>query len=197
VTLRGAVPFAVALLALLIPAGAVARADDGAAVPKQQEKAKRKEKKPTPAPAKVFTDDDLKKYAEERAAKAKSEGDDSAQGTADSSQSYASAPEPDAPAQGDNRQVWADKARQARERVAAIETRMATLEARIAELRNDRGAAGAMDPFRLQTIQGEIQKATEEFEASRKERDQAQAALDAVIEDARREGVPAGWVREP
>jgi hypothetical protein len=175
------------------------QADGGAAAATPQDKAKRKEKKPpASAPAKVFTDDDLKKYADERAAKPKGEDGETGQPSADT-QVYAASPDasPAAEQDGAGKQVWNDKARGARDKVAEVEARIAALEARIAELRTDRGADGAMDPFRLQTIQVAIQAATAELDAARKDRDAAQAALDALIEDARRQGVPPGWVREP
>jgi hypothetical protein len=180
--------------ALLAPA---AFAADGPAPAAQAEKKKRKERKPaspSPAPPKVFTDDDLKKYSEERAGKAGEEGGEQAAGQ-ESSES--GSPIRPADEEYGGRQLWADRARQARDKITEAEERVAGLEARITELRTDRGASNAMDPQRLQTIQAEIQKATEELEATRKELQAAREGLEAVVEEARRQGVPAGWVREP
>ena len=190
------------LSAALLAPGALpsAFAGDGPAPAAQTDKKKRKERKPaspspTPAPARVFTDDDLKKYSEERASKAGEEGAE--QATAGQESSDTSSPIRPADEEFGGRQLWADRARQARDKITEVQERVAGLEARITELRTDRGASNAMDPTRLQTIQAEIQKATEELEAARKELQAARAGLDAVVEEARRQGVPAGWVREP
>ena len=190
--------------AMLAAAPAAVAADGGAAAAQPQEKKKKAQKKPaspapvrpsptptpTAAPARTFTDDDLKKYSEERAG-APAEGSSGTVGTADEPAGEA------ADQAHGGRQLWATRAREARENVAEAEAEVVALEQRIADLRNDRGAANAMDPFRLQTIQAEIQKATVALEAARGRVSARRTALDAILEDARRQGVPAGWVREP
>jgi hypothetical protein len=192
-----------AAVLLVGPAGS-AVADGGAAADAQAPaKRKRAPKKPasptaspTPSPkaAPAFTDDDLKKYSEERAGSGgttSSAGAESSSGDPGASTASGSDPE------RDRRVTWETRAREARENVAEAKALVAGLEQKIEALRTDRGAANALDPFRLQTLQAEIQKATAELDAARERVRTMQAALDAVVEDARRQGVPAGWVREP
>ena len=98
------------------------------------------------------------------------------------------------------RQHWETRAREARENLAEAQANVAELEQRITDLRTDRGAVSAdnaLDPFRLQTLQAEIQKATAQLEAARARARAMRAALEAVLDDARKQSVPAGWVREP
>jgi predicted nucleic acid-binding Zn-ribbon protein len=54
-----------------------------------------------------------------------------------------------------------------------------------------------MDPFRLQTIEAEIAKATAELDEARKELRSAREAQEALREEARRKGVPPGWLDQP
>jgi hypothetical protein len=195
--LPAAVAVALALGAVVpAPAGSL----DGPAPaeqPKDKETQKRAGKKPaspapSPKPARVFTDDDLKKYSEERAASGE---DASATGSTEPAGAEGSTSSGDADA--DRRQQWQRRAREARENVAEAEALVTALEQKITDLRVDRGADNAMDPFRLQTLQAEIQKATAELTAARDQAQSRRAALDAVLEDARRQGIPPGWVREP
>lgn len=165
--------------------------------PKDKEKQKRAGKKPaspapSPKPARVFTDDDLKRYSEERAASGE-------EASAADSAASASAEESTSSGGGDDerRPLWQRRAQEARENVAEAEALVAALEQKITDLRTDRGADNAMDPFRLQTLQAEIQKATAELTAAREQAQSRRAALDALLEDARRQGIPPGWVREP
>ncbi len=190
-------------LALLAGAASAAALDGPAPAepPKEteppKEKQKRAGKKPaspaaSPKPARAFTDDDLKKSAEERAASG--EEGSSSSGAGDGGAAETSAAED--PDQG-RRQLWQTRAREARENLAEAEALVAALEQKITDLRTDRGADNAMDPFRLQTQQAEIQKATAELASARERAQTRRAALEAVIEDARRQGIPPGWVREP
>jgi hypothetical protein len=178
--------------ALLAPA--VARSDaekPKRKEPQEQAAADRAGKPAGPARAKAYTDDDLKKYADERAARGESAS------SSDDTPLVEERPEPPDAESGESRQVWADRARAQRERIAAAQATLAEIEERIAALRNDREPTRVMEPFRLQAIEGEIRKATEELEAAKKELAEARAALEAVEQDARRRGVPAGWLREP
>jgi hypothetical protein len=188
-----------ALLAGLSPAPA-ARAEDGPPVAakdaKEGDKKKKKEKKPaSPAPRRVYTDEDLKDYREGRAG----QNAQPQSATAPGNETSDAPAETAAPAEEEHggRQVWADRAMSARERVGNAETRVEQLEARIAALRTDRGAERAMDPFRLQTIEAEIAKATAELDEARKELRSAREAQEALREEARRKGVPPGWLDQP
>jgi hypothetical protein len=149
-----------------------------------------KVKKPqAPAPPKSYTDDDLKKYEEERAANPASSSDDQPL--------VEDHPALEDGEGGEGRAFWVERLKAERDRIAAAETAMADLEEKIAALRNDRDPTRVMEPFRLQAIEADIAKATGELEAAKKELAQARAALEAVRQDARKRGVPNGWLREP
>lgn len=162
------------------------------AAAKAKDKDKKAKKPASPAPPKVFTEDDLKKHSDDPEGKPrpKSTGADRA------------APADDASAvpveeEHGGRQVWKDRAESARDRIAEAETRVSVIEARIAQLRTDRGVEGAMEAFRLQRIEADIAKAASELEAANKELADARAEQEKLFEEARRRGVPLGWLREP
>jgi hypothetical protein len=174
-----------------VPQAAAAKDDDKDKDKDKGKKAKKAKKPASPAPRKVITDEDLKKYSDDPEGKPrpKTTGADRAAPADDSA----------APVEEEHggRQVWADRAESARDRIAQAEIRISVLEARIAQLRTDRGADGAMEPFRLQRIEADIRKAMEELEAANKELAAARAEQDKLFEEARRRGVPLGWLREP
>lgn len=160
---------------------------------KDKDKKAKKVKKPaSPAPRKVITDDDLKKYSDDPEGKPrpKATGADRAAPADEASA---------APVEEEHggRQAWADRAKAARDRVAETEAGISAIEARIAQLRTDRGVEGAMEPFRLQRIEADIAKAMDELEAAKKELAAARAEQESLFEEARRRGVPLGWLREP
>jgi len=167
------------------------------AAEKEKDKAKAKDKaakakKPASPAPKVFTDDDLKKYSDdpEGTAKKKTEGE-----AAPAPAEEATQPPQDEEFGG--KQVWVDRAEGIRDRINQAQATVANLEAKIAQLRNDRGVEGAMEPFRLQRIEADIAKALGELEAANKELSAAQAAQEKLFQEARQKGVPMGWVREP
>ncbi|HVR72196.1 MAG TPA: hypothetical protein VMT87_15235 [Vicinamibacteria bacterium] len=182
-------------LRVLLAAGACCLAAAVGAQPPEEKPAEKQEKTDAPPRAKSYTDDDLKKYTEERAANPESE---SSPGDAAAPADEPNADEPgEPPAEGEGRQFWADRAKAQRERIAAAEESIVATEEKIAGLRNDRDPTRAMDPFRLQTIEAETRKAAGELEAAKEELAEARAALEAVLQDARKRGVPNGWLREP
>ena len=154
----------------------------------------KKDKKPqATAPAKSYTDDDLKRYEEERSGKADRASSDD-QPLAEDHPAPGGSEDGEG---GEGRAFWAERLKAERDRIAAAETAIADLEEKIAALRNDRDPTRVMEPFRLQAIEADIAKATGELDAAKKELAQARAALEAVLQDARKRGVPNGWLREP
>lgn len=163
-----------------------------AAKDKDKDKDKKAKKPASPAPRKVFTEDDLKKYSDDPEGKPRPKSPNAA----------TAAPADDASAvpveeEYGGRQVWADRAESARDRIAEAQARISVIEARIAQLRTDRGVEGAMEPFRLQRIEADIRKAMDELEAANKELATARAEQEKLFQDARQRGVPLGWLREP
>jgi DNA repair exonuclease SbcCD ATPase subunit len=163
--------------------------------------AKKKRKKDTP----VYTDDDLKQRSSDPAASpaSGSEGSSAAQGSegGGGSSSGDSSLEGGGRGRGANDSADADSWRAERAtRLTAIkqvEGRIAATQARLSALQNDLNPTNLMDPFRLQTLEAEKAKARAELEAAELELKQARDELEDFDEDARKKGVPPGWLREP
>jgi hypothetical protein len=196
--------FTVRVLVVAAAAGclalpALAQTTSGAKPAEKREKTTEKDKDekdrkpPAPAPPKSYTDDDLKKYEEERSGKADGASSDD-QPLAEDHPASGGAEDGEG---GEGRAFWAERLKAERDRIAAAETAVADLEEKIAALRNDRDPTRVMEPFRLQAIEADIAKATGELEAANKELALARAALEAVLQDGRKRGVPNGWLREP
>jgi hypothetical protein len=157
---------------------------------KKDDKDKKGAKTASPAPRRVYTEEDLKKYSEDPEGKARAKP-----GTQE--RAVPEEPMPDSSQEHGGQPLWNNKASAARDRIAEAEGLIATLENRITGLRNDMAPGREMEPFRLQGIQADITKAMEELEAARKELAKARTAYDDLLTEARRLGVPNGWVREP
>jgi hypothetical protein len=91
---------------------------------------------------------------------------------------------------------WREKVRQRRADLDNAEGHVRDLEDRIAELRNDRGATNVMDPNREQSRQAQIAEAQAELERTKADIERFRQALADLEEEARRAGVPPGWLRE-
>ena len=81
----------------------------------------------------------------------------------------------------------------ARDNLARAQTFQDALQARIAALSTD--FVNRDDPAQRNQIAIDRQKALAELDRVRKDITQGQAELASIAEDARRAGVPAGWVR--
>jgi len=181
--------FRIALLllgALLLPA--LTRSQDLASVAKKEKERRAKVAKP----AKVLTEDDGKE------AGVKGTGSVTAlpgEGAAapDSSERASAAYATDA-----ERVSWKARADAARQAVATAEKTLAQLERAVASFRSDMApvsAADAMDPMRLQKRDAKIFEMNKQVEAQKVAVTEAKKALAAFEDEARRSGVPAGWLR--
>lgn len=88
--------------------------------------------------------------------------------------------------------------REAREKaIHDLQDGIKALERRIGELQGDLNpnAADVMDPDRLKKRDAELREKAEALERSKSALEQARQNLANLDEDARRAGVPAGWVR--
>ena len=132
---------------------------------------------------KVYTNDDL---AAAHAAPAS---------TSTGAVSTASAPAP-APT-ADPALRWRRDAKSRRDAIASAETRIAAIQARLDLLMADRDPTNVMDPNRLQTVEAEKVKARAELDAAKDELAKARQALVDLEEEARKAGVPAGWLDPP
>jgi len=140
------------------------------------------------APAKVYTNDDLD------AARSAPEGEGTVSTPATSAPSGA-APTP-APTM-DPAQRWRRDGKQRRDAVTRSEAKVAAIQAKVDALLLDRDPVNVMDPNRLQTLEAVKARALQDLETAKAELSQARQALEDLEEDARKSGIPPGWLREP
>jgi hypothetical protein len=131
---------------------------------------------------KVYTNDDL------------AEGRSAAERPAAASTGAAATPPP---ATMDPAVRWRRDAKARRDAITRAETKAAAAQAKLDALLSDRNPTNVMDPNRLQTLEAERAKAMAELEAAKDEITQAKQALEDFEEEARKAGVPPGWLREP
>ena len=141
------------------------------------------------APAKVYTNDDLDA---ERSAP-EGQGTVSTPGTAAAASGSAPAPAPTM----EPSERWRRDGKQRRDAVTRAEAKVAAIQAKIDALMLDRDPVNVMDPNRLQTLEAVKAKTLQDLETAKAELSQAQQALEALEEDARKNGIPPGWLREP
>ena len=169
----------------------------GDAAAREQKKREERKKKGAASDGRVFTEEDLRPGS----LSAEPKPSPAAKATPQPSATPTPAPDVDLAAEEAARDAakesWAARADQARQGIAAADTEVRQLEARVEALRNDRGAANAMDPFRLQTLEVDLASATAALEAARARAAKARQQLADLEDEARRAGVPPGWLREP
>ena len=142
------------------------------------------------APAKVYTNDDLD------AARSAPE----TQGTVSTPGTAAAAPSGPAPAPAptmDPSERWRRDGKQRRDAVTRAEAKVAAIQARIDALLLDRDPVNVMDPNRMQTLEAAKAKAMQDLDTAKAELAKAQQDLESLEEDARKQGIPPGWLREP
>lgn len=103
----------------------------------------------------------------------------------------ASTPAP--PPQEKTEAYWRDRVATARDNLARAQTFQLALQARIAALNTD--FVNRDDPAQRSTIASERQKALTELDRVQKDITRYQTELTTIADEARRAGVPAGWVR--
>jgi hypothetical protein len=92
-------------------------------------------------------------------------------------------------------QEWRRQAAERRQEVATLKTRVATAQSEVNRLLF--AVMQSTDTNQIMRLRGEQQQAIEQLEALKKELAEAEKGLEDLGEDARRAGVPSGWVREP
>jgi hypothetical protein len=183
------------LVAVVLLAGSVARAQSLGDIAKKTEDERRKAGK-TPAPAKVYTNDDLKAYPVSPSPST-TEPDATAPPT--------STPAPgDKPAEGGakpgdkddaprDEAYWKGQLSSAQAKLDRDESFRAALETRINSLTNDFYSRD--DPAQRAAIWSQRTKALEDMERLKKDVSDGHATIAKIREDARKAGVPAGWLR--
>jgi hypothetical protein len=150
------------------------------------------------APAKVYTNDDLRQdFSRGTPQPSTSAPADAAAPVEPGAEpaSAAAAPAPGAPGAAGARgqEYWAGRMADARSKVERSQAFAQALQNRIDMLWTDFVNRG--DPVQQRAIEQERNKALAELDRLKKEIDDNQKAVVAVQDEARRAGVPAGWVR--
>jgi len=159
----------------------------------KQEDARRKA---IAAPAKVYTNESLRPVPQPStpapaAGTAAATPPSTSNSTPDAS---AGSPDSNAPSNGvGNEAAWKKKMTDARDALERSKTFADALQSRINALTNDFAARD--DPAQRAVIGADRDKALAEFDRVKKEIDANTKAIANIQEDARKAGVPAGWVR--
>jgi hypothetical protein len=152
--------------------------------------------------AHVYTDDDLKKRAPDAqaspqasggtpvaAAGASGGGEGSGEGGEGGERSGRTGD------RGDE-SYWRQAATAHRAAMQRAEQRIEAAQLRINALMSDAVPSNVGDPFQQQTLEAERAKARKELEDAQKELELAEDAFHVFEEEARRKGVPPGWLEE-
>jgi lauroyl/myristoyl acyltransferase len=195
----------VALLVLLLGVPVLAQAQSLGEVAKReqekQEKEKEKKKKKSgkpPATVKVYTEEDLKKAREAESGAVTvlpENGNLEAAAAASSEDNEVVSGEGGSGGRKGKEAYWRNRATQLRQAAEEADNKVKELEARIAALRNDMSPTNVQDPNRLQSRDRELREAMDSLDATRSAAETARKALADLEEEARRAGVPPGWVR--
>jgi hypothetical protein len=186
----------------MLPGGAAL----GQSLGELAEDAKRKRKKAT----KVYTDEDLKQRAPAAspspgastsrgsgAARGESGGDFGSEGGGREGGGREGGE--GGPAGGDrgDEAYWRSQVESRLGAIRAAQQQVEAIQNRLNALNSDLLPGGAADPFRQETLEAEKAKARQELEEAKLQLERAEDAFQELEEEARRKGVPPGWVREP
>jgi hypothetical protein len=159
--------------------------------------AKREEerRKSVPAAGKVYTADNLKPDPLSRPAAPDQGAAAPAQTAVPPSQSGTAEPAKPAASEDPRRdeKFWRDRIQAERDALQRAQTFAEALQSRINALSTDFAARD--DPAQRAQITTDRQKALAELDRVKQEIDQHTKAIAAIQEEARKAGVPAGWVR--
>lgn len=150
-----------------------------------------------PKPARVLTEEDVRATAPDAPSPTP---DADAELTPVPAASTIESPFGETPAVREEREKrqWKERAEVARDAVVQAEARLAQMEKDFVTLRSDLtqvSAAEAQDPMRLQKREQKIAESYEAIEAHKRVLAEARKAWTQLQEDARRKGVPPGWLR--
>ena len=183
---------------LAVLAGVAASAQTLADVARTEESRRKTIKEPS----KVYTNDDLKRDVSggETPAPA-STTKPAATGDTAPSPAGAEAKAPDAAGQKDapanepakDRAYWSDRMKQAQDQLDRSKMFLAALETRVNALNAD--FVNRDDPAQRAVVERDRQRAMAEMDRVRKDIAQQTKAIADIEEEARRAGVPAGWLR--
>jgi hypothetical protein len=150
-------------------------------------------------PAKVYTNKDLKPVpppASAPAADAKTDEKADKDNPAKPGDKADKADAAAAPAKGDlvkDQAYWAGRLKSAQEQLARDETYAAAMQSRINALTTD--FVNRDDPAQRRTLEQDRLKSIAEMDRLKQAIANDKKALDSLLEEARRAGVPPGWLR--
>lgn len=177
------------LVAVALALPALAPSQDLVALAKKEKERRAKVAKPT----KVLTEDDGKEAGAKGAGSVTALAGEGAVAAPDSSERASAANAAEA-----EQASWKARAAGMREAVVAAEKKLAQMERDAAAYRSDMApvsAAEAQDPMRLQKRDARIFELNKQIEAQKIAVADAKKALVTFEDEARRAGVPAGWLR--
>jgi hypothetical protein len=180
---------ALALLGIALPA--LSSAQDLAAIAKKEKARRAKVTKPV----KVLTEKDGEEAATKGAGSVTALQSD---GTTSSADAAKLERQPTGSTAEGQEAMWRSRAEAARAAVASAEKAATQAERALEAYRSDMApssAADLQDPMREQKRAARIYEMTKQLEASKAGVAEARKALTALEEDARSQGVPAGWLR--
>jgi hypothetical protein len=188
-------PIAWSLVGVILLGGTLARGQSLSDLAKKEEE----RRKAVKAPTKVYTNDDLKKYPTSPPAGAPAEGQPA---TAPGAPPPVPAPTDQPPADASkaapqdelkDEAYWKDLLGAARTKLERDESYLEALQTRINSLTNDFYARD--DPAQRAALWSQRTKALDEMERLKKDVVADKAAIAKIQDDARRAGVPPGWLR--
>ena len=183
---------AVLIAALLTVHAGWAHAQSLASVAKAEEGRRKAQQQP----AKVYTNDDLKPdftRPPEPAAPAASSAGATAPAAAAPARGAAAPATPAAPGAQRDQAYWAGRMSEARSQLERSHTFATALQNRIDALRTD--FVNRDNPVERATIEQDRDKALAELDRVKKEIEAQTKAIADIEDEARRAGVPAGWLR--
>ena len=145
---------------------------------------------PDAAPPRVYTDADL--VYSGRLTMRVDDAETDSPGEPGAPETGSEAPPPEAETTGDE-QRWRNRMTEARQGLEAAERRAAELQTRVNRLWAD--FTGRDDPAQRAAIEQDRLAALAELEETRTEADELARAVDDLRDEARRAGVPPGWLR--
>ncbi len=161
-----------------------------AAVAKQEEE----RRKTVKAPAKVYTNDSLRPDISKGGEAPPSPTRDAASTNTTPTNTSPAAPEgATAPARGGDQAYWQGRIKTAREQLQRSQIFADSLQSRINALRTD--FVNRDDPAQKAKIKTDLDTALAELERVKKEIDEQTKAISGIEDEARRAGVPPGWLR--
>ena len=188
-------PTPLVLVVLLLPLGGAATATAQSLVEvARQERLRRealaRQAGPEAAPPRVYTDADL--VYRGRLTMRVDDAETDAPGEPGAPETESEAPPTKAETAGDE-QRWRNRMAEARQALEAAERRAAELQARANRLWAD--FTGRDDPAQRAAIEQERQAALDELEETEAEADELARTIADLRDEARRAGVPPGWLR--